>query len=92
MAEYKDDPELTPAEKEVAISYSREDNRMSVHSEIGTVTKWLANHPEFQEKNRREKEGAVVSITGTLPVGCLNLKGNPRNSDTPGRTLGRLPE
>lgn len=86
-----DDPALTPEEKETLISFSRADDRATIHSEQAVVVKWLLRHPEYEEDNRRERDGTIHATTGTLPVGCLKLQGNSRSSHTPGRVLGKLP-
>lgn len=90
--EYADDPNLTAAEKEVSLTFSRGDDRIRVHSEITTVTKWLDNHPEFNEGFRRVTDGTVHAINGTLPLGCLSLKGSSRQSQQPSAVTGVLPE
>jgi hypothetical protein len=90
--EYADDPNLTAAEKEVSVTFSRADDRIRVHSEIATVTKWLDKHPEFAERFRRVTDGTVHAINGTLPLGCLSLKGSSRKSQQPSAVTGVLPE
>lgn len=92
MTEYVDDPNLSAVEKEVSLTFSRDEDRLRIHSEISSVTKWLDNHPEFSERFRRETDGAVYAINGTLPVGCLSLKGTSRKSQQPSAVTGVLPE
>jgi hypothetical protein len=86
------DPALGPAEKEVTLGYSGVADRMWVSSEIPSVTRWLLDHPEFDTEEYRCVDGAVVAVQGTLPVGCLSLKGMARKNDTPSGTLGKLPD
>lgn len=87
----RDDPDLTSAEKETLIHWSRDDERLRIHSEQAVVVKWLVRHPQFRERDRRVKDGVLHAVTGTLPVGALKLSGSPRKSNQPGRVLGKLP-
>lgn len=91
VPEVRDDPELLPEEKEVIIRWSRADDRVSIHAEQSTVVRWLVDHPEFSEESRREENGAVYAVSGTLPVGALKLSGNPRQSNDTASVLGVLP-
>ena len=87
-----DDPKLQPEEKEVILRWSRADDRVSIHAEQSTVVKWLLRHPEFSEEWRREKDGVLHAISGTLPVGAMKLSGNPRKSNNTASVLGKFPE
>ena len=90
--EFRDDPNMNTHEKEVSINVSRVGDRFNIHSEISTVTKWLFNHPEFVETHRRESQGVVYAISGTLPMGVLKLSGSSRKDHTMSAVLGQLPE
>jgi len=87
---YRDDPDLGTMEKEVSITFARDEDRAHVHAEISSVVKWLDNHPEFETEDVRRHDGNIVALTGTLPVGCLHLKGKSRKQDTAGRITGSL--
>jgi len=90
MTEYRDDPDLTPEEKEITITFGAHTDRLHIHAEKATVVKWLDNHPRFNERNRREKNGVLHALTGTLPLGALKLSGD-RKSTTMSSVLGGYP-
>jgi hypothetical protein len=83
MSETKvsDPPELAPEEKEVTIRFARDQEAYRIHSEIGSVTRKLINHPDFSEDSRSTTDGVVVSVSGTLPLGTLSVKSKARQSN-----------
>jgi hypothetical protein len=87
---YREDPDLTPAEKETTIRFGNDTDRLTIFSEQRSVVRWLDTHPHFEETDRRVKDGLLVGITGTLPIGCLQLKGTPRKATNPASVLGKL--
>jgi|APHM01.1.fsa_nt_gi hypothetical protein len=88
--EVKSDPMLGPDEREVTLGFAYSDDRVRVHSEITSVTRWLLQHPDFELTDRRIVDQATVAVTGWLPVGSLTLKGNPRKSQRPSDVLGEI--
>lgn len=90
--EIADDPDLLPEEKEIMVRWARCDDRLTVHAEQSTAVKWLLEHPEFQQDRRRVKNGVVHAVSGTLPVGVLNLSGTSRQSSYTSDVLGVLPD
>ena len=90
MPDVKEDPDLSPEEKEVIIRFSRAEKRMTVHAEQHSVVRWLHEHPEYQVEETRSKNGTLHATTGTLPVGCLKLSGSSRKSNATSRVLGSL--
>jgi hypothetical protein len=78
--EYREDPVLSPPEKEVTIRVAKDQDRLSVRSEIRGVTRRLAAHPDFDLRDQREVDGAIVMVEGTLPVGVLLLRQSARQS------------
>lgn len=85
------DPKLSSEERETTIRYAASDDRLSITSEITSVIGWLKEHPEFSEDWRRQSEGELHAISGTLPIGTLKLSGTSRKDQTPSATLGKLP-
>ena len=92
MTDVAEDAALLPAEKEVIVRFAKDEDRMTVHAEQRSFMKWLIAHPDFELTGKRVSDGVVHAVTGTIPVGVLNLSGNPRKSDQPARALGKLPE
>jgi len=87
-----EDSRLTAAEKETTIRWANDQDRLHIASEQRAVIRWLRQNPHFDRTWRRLTDGQVVAISGTLPVGAMLLKGKPRKSNQPARTLGELPE
>lgn len=86
----KADPALSPLERETNITFSVADDKTRVSSEEASIIRWLLEHPEYEEEDRREHDDDVVFITGKLPIGCLMLKGKPRKSNHHSRITGEL--
>lgn len=78
----EEDSTLRPEEKQVSFVATKDSDAFRVHSEVKGVTHRLLSHPAFEEERRRTQDGAVVSITGTLPAGCLKVRENPRQWGT----------
>jgi len=73
-----DDPQLSAEEKEFVVRVNKADSRLTVHSEIGSVTRALLGRDDFIEQERREVDGKPVAVTGTLPLGVLKIQQNAR--------------
>lgn len=86
-----EDPALTPAEKGVNITAVKDDEEFTVHSEVASVTRFLLRHPAFEERNRRVVEGNIVAVTGRIPIGMVDLKPKPRQSNRFGRITSKSP-
>jgi hypothetical protein len=80
-----EDSALTPAEKGVNMTAVRKDEKFTIHSEIASVTRFLLRHPAFRERNRRVIDGEIVAVTGYIPIGMVDLKPKPRQSNQFGR-------
>ena len=77
-----EDPNLYPEEKETSIWFSRSDDRATVHTDEASLTRRLLAHPEAEPipTNMTIRDGNVMSFYGTVPVGCLKVLSNPRES------------
>lgn len=82
MSDVSEDSGLVPAEKQFSITTTKADApEVRVHSEVGSITRSLLDHGEFTATSKRkDASGDVVAVTGTLPIGCLTIKGAPRQS------------
>jgi len=79
MTNVTEDNDLTPAEKEVMIRFDRDEQRLTVHSEIASVTKALRSRDDFEETHaRRNEQDEIVAVTGKLPLGVLKIQQNER--------------
>ena len=80
MTDVGEDSDLSPAEKGVTIRFSRADDRVTIHSEIASITRALLSREDFEERERRTADDQTVAVTGTLPVGALKIKERARTS------------
>lgn len=77
----REDGSLAPVEKQVSIVGTKDDGTFTVHSEVGSVTRGLLDHPEFEVTETRESDGDIVAVTGELPRGALSVKSSSRKTD-----------
>lgn len=91
----RDDPELTPAEKETTFRFARDQDRVRFHTDEHGIGRRLAAHPHSRIETavirngpRRvrvgpesvDRDDSVVAVAGTIPVGALVIRGSPRRS------------
>lgn len=88
-----EDPELTPAEKETAIHFSKGDERAEVYTAEAGLSRRLLAHAYVEvegvtvaDGDRRDElavedldgDEAVVGVRATMPIGALLVKSAPR--------------
>jgi len=86
--EIKEDDRLKPVEKEFLMRVSKNDDRLHVYSDIGSVTRALMSRDDFEVKEKRtDEDGHTVGVSGTLPIGALKVKHNARKNDQLGKVV-----
>ena len=89
----REDPDLTPAEKETALRFAKDEDRATVFTAEAGLTRRLLAHAEFAVEEvvladgshaphveaLDASEDAVVGVRGTLPVGCLKVRASSRS-------------
>jgi hypothetical protein len=91
------DPKLAPEEKETTFGFARDEDRVRFFTAEAGVGRRLLSHPAtvldevvvegdaFKRPARDPAEVSaddhVVGVRGTLPVGALQVKSRPRQSD-----------
>lgn len=76
----KEDPGLSSAEKEVTLRVNKLDQELVVHSEVGSVNRALMTRRDFEPtRTRTDDDGAIVAVTGTLPMGVLKISKHERS-------------
>lgn len=79
MTNIVEDNGLSPEEKEVMIRFDKDTQRVTIHSEIGSVSRALATREDFKQTGaRHNEEGETVAITGELPLGVLKIQQSER--------------
>jgi hypothetical protein len=87
--EVAEDDALLPEEKSFNITCTKADGRVTVHSDIGSLTRRLLSYDEFEVKRERTNgSGTITAVTGTLPIECLTVKDSPRQTKGFWRILG----
>ena len=91
------DPDLKLKERETTFSFADDEDRARVHSASPAVVRRLLAHDEVSIRSATLHDGEgvetvdgdtlrdtgadIVSVRGTLPVGCLSVRTNSRKSD-----------
>lgn len=76
-----EDPELLEIEKEYYIRGCKDDlSKVHITSMVKSMTEFLLNVPEFEETRHYIKDGKVVHLEGIVPLSCLRLVSNPKDS------------
>lgn len=90
-----DDPELTPAEKETVVRFSRDEDRAAIYTAEAGLGRRLLKHPHADTEGVTVADGSsrrevpvedldgdeeVVGVRAAAPVGLLQIKGSPRRS------------
>ena len=86
-----EDPTLEAHEKETVIGFSKADDRLRIDTSESAIMRWLLSHPQFALSHANLLDGKVVSLSGTLPIGCLKLSGKARSSTRHSACLGAFP-
>lgn len=68
-------------EKETVIRMTKTEDEAHIFTEMRAFITPLLDHEHFEEDRRREHEGAVVAVGGTIPISCITVKGKPRKDD-----------
>ena len=87
-----EDPTLEAHEKETVIGFSKVDDHIRIDTSESAIIRWLLSHPQFELSSANLLDGKVVSLSGTLPIGCLKLSGKARSSTKHSACLGVLPQ
>lgn len=77
----REDPDLAPKEKEITIRAAKDQDRLRVHSDLPVINDYLLEHPSADIIEQRSKDGDVVTVLATIPIGVLKLSGKPRKTD-----------
>jgi hypothetical protein len=89
----REDPDLTPLEKETSIHFSKGDDDADVFTAERGLTRRLLAHELFTVDTILLKDGSrsdsiqsldasedvVVGVQGTLPIGCLKVRASTRS-------------
>jgi hypothetical protein len=92
----REDPALAPVEKETSLRFARDQDRARFFTAEAGVGRRLLAHKHTQVEEVVVREGAarvgdapdsvdeddqVVGVRGTLPIGTLSIRRDPRQND-----------
>lgn len=92
----REDPKLTPPEKETALRFARDEERVTIYTAERGIGRRVLAHPAaaidevtIAEGRRKrpavpleelEEGDQVVAVRGTLPLGTVKVRERPRTS------------
>lgn len=85
----REDEALQQEEKEVTITWAKDQDSARITSEIRGVTQALLEYDHFEENWRREQDGYVVAVSGSVPVGSLRLQPTVRQHGSHSEVVSR---
>ena len=77
----REDPKLATYEKELRIVGVKDQERLTISSEIASVINYVIDRPESEVNWIRTIDSDIVAIHATIPRGLLLLKSKPRESN-----------
>lgn len=80
-ADIREDPELLPSEKELRITGSKTDDRLTISSEVTPAIRWIVAHPATELQWLRRVDGDIVAAQATIPRSLVLFKSKPRDSE-----------
>lgn len=102
MPKVKSDPEITSVEKETTIRFANPDDMAHIFTEQrGVISSLLENDffeldcwrgPEGKSASVPGEDEVVHALNGTIPIGCLTIKGKPRSNNTPSGVANKTEE
>jgi hypothetical protein len=76
------DPELGTEEKELRMTACKDEDRLTISTEIPTIIKWLQSIEPVEWKSTRVIDDALVAVTATVPKGIVKLQATARWTNT----------
>lgn len=87
LSNVREDPALSPEEKQTMYTRTKVDNGFNVYSEEGAIMRRLLSHPEANVEPDRVVDGNIVAIRGTIPNSLQKILGNSRKDNSPAETV-----
>lgn len=91
----REDPELTPDEKETSITFTKSDERACVYTEEAGLMRRLLHHPAFDAAELHVTTddvwgkhvelhafsgGTITGVRGYIPIGTLKVRSRSRST------------
>ena len=76
----REHPEFLKKEKETIIRIEKGQDHAVLDSFEGAMMRNAIKHPHVEIEDHNVRDGSITSVSATLPVGLLLVKGEPRNS------------
>jgi hypothetical protein len=78
----REDPALRPEEKQFSIVGTKDDDRLTVYTEVASVGRSLRTHSEIEVTRERRVDGDIVGVEAKIPRNLLSIKGVPRSDES----------
>ena len=85
----REDPSLSPMEKETTIRFAKDQDRATLHTDHGALIRRAIRHPRVRIETHNVREGSIASVRCTLPVGLVSIGRNPRNGQGQASVISR---
>lgn len=69
----KEDSDLNQAEKETNILFDKTSDDVRISTAEGGLMRRLIQHPSFEINSITEKDGNIVNVVGTMPIGVISI-------------------
>jgi len=76
------DHELGTEEKELRVTGGKDEDRLTISTEIPTIIKWLQSIEPVEWESTRTHNEYLVAVTATIPKGIVKLQATARKSNT----------
>jgi len=78
----KSRPRLESSEKGTGINWEKDQDMARISSSEASIMRRLLSHPHFRPNRSRCEvyQGSVTTVYGRLPIGCLKIGPNSRQS------------
>lgn len=73
---------LKPAEKETTLRFGKDEDRATVHTDEAGIMRRLLQHDHTDDLETVERDGCIVAVRASIPVGAVTIKAEPRSSGT----------
>jgi len=77
----REDPLLTPQEKETALTLPTDLDEGTFSSEVGTTIKWFLSVRETEITDYCVEDGNIVYVRGKVPKSVIKLQSSARKSN-----------
>lgn len=87
--EVREDPGLSPCEKELRLVGSKTEDRLTISSEVAPGIRYIIAHSQIEVDWIRIIDGNIVAAGATIPRSLVSVKSEPRKSNNWNRVFSK---